>query len=297
MSRRLWIWLLLAVTACWGASFAIIHEAVEHVDPYAFVMLRFASAAALLAAIGRRRMLAAITLPMVRDGALLGLLLATGYLLQTAGLARTSPSNSAFLTGISVVLVAVILAFGGWRLPGLGWMAIVLAATGLGVLTLDMKTLSLNLGDVLTVGCACAYAGQIVLTSRVSERHDLWALTFVELVVTSFIAAATWTVAGAPTRGLDLLGVWGALAFASIFCTVIAYLVMNAAQRVVSAWEAGLVFTTEPLFAAVVAVAFGVEPWRLQTTIGGLIMLVAMVAAEAAQRSMGSADNPHKPTG
>ncbi|WP_438005319.1 DMT family transporter [Sorangium sp. So ce321] len=286
--RRLWIVLLLAVTACWGASFAIIHEAVEDVDPYLFVTLRFAVAAALILALGRRRMLAAITRSTLRDGAWLGLLLAAGYLLQTAGLARTSPSNAAFLTGISVVLVPVLLAFGGWRLPRTGWLAIVLASVGLGILTLDPQTLSLNLGDVLSIGCACAYAGQIVLTGRCSSRHDLWALTFVEFVVTTLVSAAVWAISGAPTAGLDLPGVWGALGFASILCTVIAYLVMNAAQRVVSSWEAGLVFTTEPIFAAVVALALGVEPWRLRTTIGGLLILAAMVTAEAAQRAAGA---------
>lgn len=290
MSRRLWILLLLAVTVCWGASFTVIHAAVEHVDPHAFVTLRFILAAALTLAIGGRRMLSAIRRSTLRDGAWLGMLLAAGHILQTAGLARTSPSNSAFLTGISVVLVPAFLAIGGWRLPRVGWVAVLLAAAALGVLTLDPNTLSVNLGDVLSVGCAVAYAAQIVKTSRCSIRHDLWALTFVEFVVIALISGGVWAASGAPTAGMAMPGVWGALAFSSVLCTVFAYVVMNAAQRVVSAWEAGLVFTTEPLFATVIAVSAGAEPWSPRTTIGGMLILVSMIIAETAQRAAADGD-------
>lgn len=285
MRRRLWILLLLVVSVCWGASFTVIHAAVEHVDPHAFVTLRFVMAAVLTLAIGGRRMLSAITPSTIRDGGWLGLLLAAGHILQTAGLARTSPSNSAFLTGISVVLVPVLLALGGWRLPRVGWVAVLLAAAAVGVLTLDPRALSVNLGDMLSVGCAIAYAAQIVVISRCSSRHDLWALTFVEFMVIALVSDVVWGVSGASTAGLDVPGVWAALGFSTIVCTVFAYVVMNAAQRVVSAWEAGLTFTTEPLFATVIAVSAGVEPWSLRTLFGGLLILIAMIIAETAQRA------------
>src|SRR5712691_2726945 len=98
---------LIAVTAVWGVTFVQVKDAVELYPLFAFLAVRFAIASATLAVpaaprlrdLGRRGLGA---------GALLGLLLAAGYALQTAGLQRTTVSGTGFITGMYVVLTPVI---------------------------------------------------------------------------------------------------------------------------------------------------------------------------------------------
>lgn len=282
--HRLWTLLLLLITAAWGASFVIIHEAVEKTDPYAFVAVRFTLSSLLILIIRPRSIIASLTPAVWKDGAVLGLLLALGYLTQTLSLTLTSSSNAAFITGLSVVLVPLLLVLSGKHLEKTTWLAVVLATLGLALLTIEPRSIAINRGDVIVLVTAFAFAGQIILTSRYSDRHHLWALTFTELATTACFSWIAWYWIGSNSIAWHDITFWSALGFASIVCTVIAYLVMNAAQRILLAWEAGLVFTTEPLFTAVIAVYFGFEALQLRTVIGGLLMLGAMVIVELSQR-------------
>ncbi len=293
--RRVCLALLFAVTACWGISFTVIHDAVSTVSPYAFVAVRFFFSAALLLVCAPRRIFRSITRATIRDGSVLGFFLGAGYLLQTAGIAQTTPSVAGFLTGLCVVFIPLLLHLGGRSLPAVAWIAVAVAACGLGVLTLNGGRIDVTVGTATLLACAVAYAVQVVLTTKFSERHDLWALTWIEIVTVTILSFAVvvirsvlehQTVAN-PMTGMGQ--VWLALAFTAVVCTVVAYLVMNAAQRVLSAWEAGLVFASEPVFAAGYSMATGAEPLRMRTLAGGTLILFAMVLTEWSQREKADA--------
>jgi drug/metabolite transporter (DMT)-like permease len=99
--------LLLAVVAIWGATFGIVHDALRDCSPLLFVLIRMALAFAALAIFYRhefRRM----SRSTVAAGAIAGFFLAMGYALQTAGLMTTTPTHSAFLTGLVVVIVPIL---------------------------------------------------------------------------------------------------------------------------------------------------------------------------------------------
>ena len=292
MNRRLWFALLLAVTACWGISFTIIHDAVTTADPYAFVAARFFGAAVLLLLGAYRRILRATTKATVRDGAILGFFMGAGYLLQTVGIARATPSFAGFLTGLSVVMIPILLRVEGRRLPRVAWIAIIVAIFGLAALTLEEGRFELTTASVHLLGCAMAYAVQVVLTSKYVGRHDVLALTFVELTTVAALGSVVAVIRGAvdhdttvtaPFSGLQ--HVWPAIAFTAVACTLLAYLVMNWAQRVISAWEAGLVFAMEPAFAAGYSMLTQAEPFRGKILIGGAFVVCAMLMSEWTQNA------------
>ena len=131
-----------------------------------------------------------------------------GFALQTFGLRYTTPARSGFITGLAVVIVPLIAKFlQGRRVGGPAWAGVTLAVVGLAMLTRPFggdATALVQLGDLLTLGCAFAYAFQIVWTSEFSPRHSLVALTFVQIAVTflgSLLLLAFEPVRLAPSGG------------------------------------------------------------------------------------------------
>jgi drug/metabolite transporter (DMT)-like permease len=236
--------LLLAVTAVWGVTFVQVKDAVALYPLFAFLAVRFAIAGATLApvAVGRVR-------GNVRAGTVLGLLLAAGYALQTAGLQRTTVSATGFVTGLYVVLTPVLaLALFRVRTGPAVWAGVALATAGLALLS-GVQAGSSS-GDLLVLGGAAAFALQIVLMERWAPRYDVVGLTQVEMLA----ACGAFLVVALALRDLELprgMTVWGALIVTGVFASALAFLVQTWAQRRASATRVAVVFAMEPVFAGV----------------------------------------------
>jgi len=180
--------LMLLVVAVWGSTFVVVKGALTDASPAAFNLIRMTLAFAVLAVV-YHRFWRGIRLWQVGAGAVVGLCLALGYQFQTIGLARTTPSKSAFITGLLVVLVPLFSLIPGMRPPGARlprWSAFAgaaLAFAGIVLLTAPAAVVarggmagilpdltSINLGDVLTLGCAIGFAFHCLALSHVSPR-------------------------------------------------------------------------------------------------------------------------------
>jgi drug/metabolite transporter (DMT)-like permease len=238
---------LIAVTAVWGVTFVQVKDAVEIYPLFAFLAVRFAIATVTLAvpAAGRVRGLGRSG---VGAGALLGLLLAAGYALQTAGLERTTVSSTGFVTGMYVVLTPVIALFLYRSRIGLAaWGGVALSTAGLAMLS-GIHAGSAT-GDLLVLAGAAVYSLQIVLMERYAPRFDALAFTLVEMLTACVglgVVAVSLGDLGTP-HGWT---VWGALLVTGVFASALAYLVQTWAQRRTSATRTALVFTMEPVFTA-----------------------------------------------
>src|ERR1019366_3865655 len=109
--------LMLFVVAVWGSTFVVVKGALGDATPAAFNLVRMTLAFAVLA-VAYHRYWRGIRRWHLGAGALVGLCLATGYQFQTTGLARTTPSKSAFITGLLVVLVPLFSSIPGLHPPG-----------------------------------------------------------------------------------------------------------------------------------------------------------------------------------
>ena len=238
---------LLAVTAVWGVTFVQVKDAVAVYPLFAFLALRFVLATLVLAGPGARRL---GSLQRIGFGAAtaLGLLLAAGYALQTAGLQRTTVSGTGFVTGMYVVLTPLIaLVVFRTRIGAAAWLGVAVATAGL-VMLAGIHAGS-AVGDLLVLAAAAVYSLQIVLMERYAPRYDALAFTLVEMG-----SAAAGLLVVALARG-DLSvphggTVWGALLVTGIFASALAYLVQTWAQRRTSATRTALAFTMEPVFTA-----------------------------------------------
>jgi drug/metabolite transporter (DMT)-like permease len=277
---------LIAVTAVWGVTFVQVKDAVALYPLFAFLAVRFAIATLTLAvpAAGRVRSLGRTG---VAAGALLGLLLAAGYVLQTAGLERTTVSSTGFVTGMYVVLTPLIaLVLLRSRITAAVWVGVALSTVGLGLLS-GIHAGSAT-GDLLVLAGAAVYSLQIVLMERFAPRYDALAFTLVEMA-----AACAGLGVVAVARG-DLVvphgwTVWGALVVTGVFASALAFLVQTWAQRRTSATRTALAFAMEPVFAAVFGITLagdrlGALGWSGCAAIMGGILLAEPAAADALRK-------------
>jgi drug/metabolite transporter (DMT)-like permease len=235
---------LIAVTAVWGVTFVQVKDALDLYPLYAFLAIRFAIASAALAPVAVRRVRAS----SVGVSALLGLLVAAGYALQTEGLARTTVSSTGFITGLYVVFTP-LLAFALFR-QRIGvavWLGVAVSVVGLALLS-GVHAGSAT-GDALVLGASAVYSLQIVLLERVAARVDPFALTFVEMLAA---CAAFSVIAGARSEFELPHGwtVWGALVVTGLFASALGFLVQSWAQRRLSAPRTALAFAMEPVWTA-----------------------------------------------
>ncbi|HEY5611262.1 MAG TPA: EamA family transporter, partial [Thermoanaerobaculia bacterium] len=124
---------LLVAAALWGATFTLVKASVATLSAEAFLFWRFLLAALILIAIaGLAR---AFTRDAMRYGLLLGLFLLAGFWLQTRGLVITTPTRSAFLTSVAVILVPLIdFAVYRTRVATPALVAAFLALAGVGIM-------------------------------------------------------------------------------------------------------------------------------------------------------------------
>jgi drug/metabolite transporter (DMT)-like permease len=268
---------LIAVTAVWGGTFVVVRDAVAQMPVLPFLVWRFALAAAVLALV-RPRAVGRLDPRTRRRGAYLGLLLGGGYVLQTFGLLHTTATIAGFVTGMFVVFTPLI----GWvvlRQPVAWsvWLAVALATAGLALISLDGW--ALGLGEVLTLGCAVLFAGQIVGLSRWSTPWDAYGLTVVQLAT----VAALCLLASPLESGMALppsAGVWAAVVFLALAATALAFWAQTWAQAGMSAPRAAIVLTMEPVFAGIFGVTIGGDPLTTRIIAGGLCIIAAMYTVE-----------------
>ncbi|TQK70648.1 DMT family transporter [Nocardioides sp. SLBN-35] len=274
---------LLAMTACWGSTFFLIKDLLERVPTVDFLAVRFLIAGGAMLLIAPRAV--ARLAPDVRRRALvLGALYGVGQILQTAGLAHTPASVSGFITGLYVVatplFAAVVLKS---RITPATWGAVVLATTGLGVLTLD--GFSIGYGEAITLVAALLYAAHIVALGAWSRPADALGMSILQILVIAAICLVAALVSGEPgivlpERGTD----WLNLVYMALFAGAAALLAQTWAQAHLPATRSAIIMSMEPVFAAFFAVLLGGESLTVRMLGGGLLVLAAMLVVELVPR-------------
>src|SRR5262245_22459043 len=288
MSRSIKAHLLLVLnTLIWGSTFVLIKKALEDASPLVLNAVRM-SLAAILLGLFYRKHLVRMDRTALRAGAVVGVFLYLGYALQTAGLRLTTPSKSAFLTGISTVLVPLILlAFWRSRTRPHPWrgVGIALALTGLYLMTFPAGRPGLaglaavNRGDMLTIACAFAFAFQIVFLGRATERFPFEQMAFMQIGVAAALMTLTAPFLEQPSFRLNGT-VLATVLVTGILGTAVAFTIQAWAQQFTPATHAALIFTLEPVFAAIASFLYLNERLGLRAGTGALLILAGVLVSE-----------------
>lgn len=269
---------LLVITAVWGITFVVVKDALDGADPMTFLALRF-GLGALVAGVAARKALR--THVPWRGGLTLGALLFIGYVFQTFGLAYTTPSRSAFITGLCVILVPFVstLLFRRWP-PVLAVAGAIIALIGTAVLTDAQLSGPLPLGDLLTLGCAVAYAFHIALTEKFSSRSDPVALVALQLAVVAVLSTCTLPLV--ERRFVPSANLFVAVAITGIIASALAISLQTWAQTKTTAVRASVIFALEPVFAIAWGATLGREALSGHELFGGGLIILGVIVASAA---------------
>ncbi len=273
--------MLATVTLFWGATFPIVKDAITEMPVMAFLWVRFAIAAILLAFIAGRRRIASLDRRGWRLGILLGTLLFTSYLFQTFGLERTSSANAGFLTGLGVVWVP-LMAGPILKKPAAFGSKIGVGIALLGLLLLTWHTpWTINFGDILVVICSVFVALHILGLDAFTKGYDARALTFVQIAtmaVLGCIGSLIFEPTSWPQEWTSSL--ISAFAITAIFATAYAFWAMTTFQNRTTPTRAALIYTLEPVFAAIFSVWLAGDRLTALGWFGGAMIVVGMIVAE-----------------
>lgn len=266
---------LLIVTIIWGTSFPIMSIALKDVPPYSFIAIRYALAGIILGVFFIKR-LKNIKFSTVKGGIYIGMALGVGVILQALGLVYTTPSKSGFITGLNVILVPIFITVLYRKLPDPKTIiGVILSVAGLGLMSIS-GTVGINLGDILTMFSAVAFAVQIILVDKYAGNTDTAVLTIIEFLVIGIMGAIPAFFIEGFKMNLNTFAL-GSIVYTALFCTILAYGVQNVAQAYTTPTHAAIIFLAEPVFSAIFSVFIG-DKLTGRTFWGAFLILLGMVA-------------------
>ena len=288
---------VIAITAAvWGLSFPMTRLVLNSgISVCGLMSLRFVLAGAVMFAIIRGK-----RIPMARrgllDGFWLGLLLAMIFWLQTDGMRFTTTAKSGFITGLYVLFTPLVAVAIGQRIKPTSAMGAVIATFGLYLLVrppggFGGPGLSLlaevNRGDLETLLCAVLCGVHIVLMGIFVRRTEAWLLAGTQVMVCGIVAVAMTAFLpgqnglGDVRQALSHATVVGPILYLALLSTVFAFWGQAVAQTQLGPAEAAVLFCIEPVTAAILSVVWLKEPMTASQAMGGALIVLAMIVAEA----------------
>lgn len=280
--------LLLAVVGVWGSTFVLVKNALTDVSPLLFNCLRMTLAFACLLLFYQRH-LGRIDRRALIGGAVVGFCLAMGYQFQTAGLRLTTPSKSAFITGMVVVLVPLLSAIPALRARGSRaprWNAIcgaLIAFVGIVLLTtppgsgFDLR--SIGVGDLLTFGCALGFSLHVLALAHFSPRLPFEQLALLQIGFCAVFMAVSMPMLEHPWIRWSVRIVL-ALVITAVLATAIAFAVQSWAQKYLPATHTALILALEPVFAWLTSFLVLGERLGRRGASGALLILLGIALTE-----------------
>jgi len=245
-----------------------------------------------------RRALQQLTRAEVWAGTQVGFFMFTGYAFQTRGLIQTTPSKAGFITGFSVVLVPVLMAmFWGRRINRWVWGGALAALVGLYYLTVPRVGFTeLNMGDLLVLVCAVLFALHIILVGRYSPHHSVGALSFLQVATTAtltLVALPVFSLAGWETPHLHWTrGLMFAVLTTAVLATAVAFSVQVWAQQSTTPMHTAILFSLEPVFAALTSYVVLGERLKGRALVGAGLILAGILSAELKGPTQAAAESP-----
>jgi len=269
---------LLGLTMIWGSTFVVGKYVLLHVTPLQMIAVRFVLSTAFILALYSRRIFP-LTRRQVARGGILGILLFLGFVPQTIGLTLTTASKSAFITGMMVVFVPLLQVVIERRWPKLGNIAgVAVVSVGLWLLTSPSGS-SFNAGDALTLVCAVLFAVYIVYIDVVAHDMSAMQLTFLQMATSAILAAGASLAFDTLPPSVPAGTIVGIL-YLTAFATILTTFMQTRYQKETTPTRAAIIFTIEPVIAALSAAAFLGEQIGVGGALGGGLIIGGVLISE-----------------
>ena len=281
--------LLIGVVLVWGCTFPLVKSALNDISPLLFNLLRMSLAALVLLLINFKE-LRGLTRSELRLCITAGLFLALGYSFQTTGLAHTTPSKSAFLTGLVVVLVPILSLIPHVAPPtsprpnAIVFLGAILAFIGLILLTSTPGTgaallSGMHLGEWLTLLCAIAFAAHLLTLAHAAPQLSARRLGTLQIAFAAVFMLFALPLCGRPSLHLTPTAIL-AMAITALLATAAAFTIQSWAQQLLPPTHTALILTLEPVFAALTSLLFFHERFGPRELLGAALILAGILLAE-----------------
>jgi drug/metabolite transporter (DMT)-like permease len=281
--------LLIGVVLVWGCTFPLVKSALHDISPLLFNLLRMTLGALVLLVINFKE-LRGLTRSELRLCLTAGLFLALGYSFQTTGLAHTTPSKSAFLTGLVVVMVPLLNLIPGVAPPtspkpnAIVFLGAILAFIGLILLTSTPGTgaallSGMHLGEWLTLLCAIAFAAHLLSLAHAAPQLSARRLGTLQIAFAAVFMLFALPLGGRPSFHLTHTAIL-ALAITALLATAAAFTIQSWAQQLLPPTHTALILTLEPVFAALTSLLFFHERFGPRELLGAALILAGILLAE-----------------
>ena len=264
----------------WGATFVLVKQALGDISPALFLAVRFSVATVALLVLFRGIWKRPVSWKSLAGGGITGIFLYSGFLLQTLGLRLTTPPKSAFITGLSTVMVPLLAALVYRIRPQVSEVVGVLVATaGMGLMTLESAIGSIGRGDWLTFCCAIAFAAHIVTLGHFSEQMSFELLSVTQVGFAALAALLLFPWVETPQVEWRPMVIW-AIMITGLLATALAFTVQAWAQHYTTSTRTALIYSLEPVFAWIMSYCITGESLSGRAAAGAALILSGVVLVE-----------------
>jgi len=273
--------ILLCIAALiWGSSFIIMKSAVDFLTPAVLLTVRFVLAALFLSIIFYKKM-KMMTNRQIRNSILTGFCLFMAYYIQTWGLAYTTPGKNAFLTAVYCAIVPFLVWIFYRKIPDIyNFIAAFICVIGIGCVSLN-GDLSVNIGDVLTLGGGFLYAFHILMIQKFSENVDGGAFTAFQFVGAAIVAF----LVGSCSEDMSIISqiqpsISFQIFYLAFFATAVTMFCQTVGQKHTNECRASLILSLESVFGVIFSVLFYGEKVSFQVMLGFVLIFITIVISE-----------------
>ena len=248
---------LLIATVIWGSAFVAQSVGMDHIGPFTFQAVRSCIAVLALTAViflmdrGKQdtgTFLSRWMEPRLwKTGFFCGIALFVASAFQQVGLVYTDPGKAGFITAMYIVMVPVFGLFLGDKCGLNVWISVVLAVAGLYLLS-AFGVSSINIGDLLVLGCACGFAVQILLVDRLGKTLDGLRLNLVQFLVSTVFSCAAMFLFEEPVWA-NITACAVPLLYTGVLSSAVAFSLQILAQQKLPPAPASLIMSLESVFA------------------------------------------------
>jgi drug/metabolite transporter (DMT)-like permease len=278
--------LLAFATVIWGSAFVAQSAGMDLIGPFTFQTVRCLLAVIALIPViylldGKERkdfIRKWSDKKLWRTGILCGVALFFAQSLQQVGLVYTDAGKAGFITAMYIVIVPILGIFFKRKPTVAAVVSIFIAVVGLYLLSCVGVT-QINIGDVLMLLCAVAFAVQITVVDRLAGNLDSIRLNCIQAIVVTVLSAAFMLFTEKP-QIQPIVNCWLPLFYAGILSMGVAYSLQLIGQKSLEPTTASLIMSLESVFAVITAWLILHErltPWE---TAGCILVFSAVILSQ-----------------
>ena len=281
---------IIIATIIWGSTFVAQSVGMDHIGPFTFQAVRcFLGGLVLLPIIaiadiftykndGKNFFSRWRDPKLWKAGLLCGTPLFIAMNLQQMGIVDTDAGKSAFLTAMYIVFVPILGIFRGQKPTKWIPISVLLGVVGLYCLSCVGVT-RIATGDLLLLGCALAFAVQILAVDMFANQVDCWRLNCISAFLCAALSGLIMAFTETPTWG-GISDSFGSIAYAGILSTGIAYSLQNIGQKNLAPATASLLMSLESVFAVLSGWLVLNERLTIFEAIGCVLVFAAVILSQ-----------------